>query len=103
MVATFTGVETTADYERATDIEMLREAASHLSERSKQFEPDGIPGESLSSERSQLLIALRETPYLNHDPLVCNLVRIAKELNTTLYDIEDGALLQRLKPRDAAA
>jgi len=103
MVATLTGVETTADYDRTTDVEMLREAVHHLSERSKQLELDVIPVESLSSERSQLLLALRETPYLSHGPLVCDLVRIAKELNTTLYDIEDDVLLQRLKPQDAVA
>jgi hypothetical protein len=103
MVAMLTGADTIADFERVTDADVLREAVRHISDRLKQLELDDISLEGLGSERKQLIATIRDTPFLGHNPLICELIRVAKEMNTTLYDIEDDVLLQRLKPQDAVA
>ena len=101
MVTTLTGAATPADFERATDSEVLREALRHYSERLKQLGLDDLSLGNPGSERSQLMVVIRDTPFLGQKPLICELMRVAKELNTTLYDIEDDVLVQRLNPQDA--
>jgi hypothetical protein len=103
MVTMFTGADREADFERASDAEVLRESVRHLSERLKQLGLDDISLETLGSERTELLSVIRDTPFLSQGPLICDLMRVAKEMNTTLYDLEDDVLLQRLKPQDAVA
>jgi hypothetical protein len=103
MAGTLAGAHTVADLQRATDAEVLHEAVRHYTERLNQLGLAEVSLESVGSERIHLISTIRDTPFLGHNPLICELIRVANEMNTTLYDIEDDALLQRLKPQDAVA
>ena len=67
MVAALTGATTIAEIGRTSDADMLREAVTHIAERSKQLEV--ISHDTPAAERRQLLDTLRKTPFLGYGPL----------------------------------
>ncbi len=105
MVATLAGAETAADMERYSDAELLEVAKEHHIRRMSQLieEFGDFQYEPLASERDQLLAELRGIRRWRHKTLIDGVVLLALEMNTTLYDIEDAALLQRLNPQNAVA
>jgi hypothetical protein len=103
MVATAAGAESVADMERTTDAQISQEAIEMASHRVKQLELGPICKESLTFERRDLIETLRQRSQFGPGSLMAVLVQIARETNTTSYDIEDGVLLRRLNPQDAVA
>jgi len=103
MVTTLAGAQTVADMERTNDAQICHEAKELAMRRSQQIDVPPGAEESLNSERRLLITVLRQDSQLNQESLIRALIQIARESNTTAYDIEDEALLQKLCPQNAVA
>ena len=103
MLGTATGALTVSELERTTDAQLYEEAKDYIAERLRRLGLDAAMQKPANSERARLVNIVRQSSVLANRPLIAAVIEIARAANSTLYDIEDEVLLQKLSRQNAVA
>jgi hypothetical protein len=103
MLGTARGALTVSELERTTDAQLYEEAKDFVAERLRRLGLDVAMQAPANSERARLIEIVRQSSASANRPLAATFIEIARAANSTLYDIEDEVLLQKLSPQNAMA